>query len=43
MRLFHVFVISFAVLLLSGCTSYKKVSYLQDVETMNDLGDTIAM
>ena len=41
MRLFHVFVIGLAVLLLSGCTSYKKVSYLQDADAMNNLGDTV--
>lgn len=36
MRLLHVFIISLAILFLSGCTSYKKVSYLQDVDAMNE-------
>ena len=44
MRLLHpIFIIGLAVMLLSGCTSYKKVSYLQDTYTSNILCDTISM
>ena len=43
MRLVHVFIISLAILFLSGCTSYKKVSYLQDASVMNNLCDTIPL
>ena len=42
MRLLHVFIISIAVIFLSGCTSYKKVPYLQDV-SKKELCDTIPM
>ena len=43
MRILHVFIISLAVLLLSGCTSYKKVAYLQDSNAMNELGEPLSM
>ena len=43
MRILHVFIVSLAVLLLSGCTSYKKVAYLQDSNAMNELGEPLSM
>mgnify|MGYP003307109543 CR=1 FL=1 len=43
MRLLHVFIISLAVLLLSGCTSYKNVAYLQDGNAMNELSEPLSM
>lgn len=43
MRILHVFIISLAVLLLSGCTSYKKVAYLQDSNAMNELSEPLSM
>ena len=43
MRLLNVFIISLAILFLSGCTSYKKVSYLQNVDTMNESSAPIPM
>lgn len=43
MRLLHAFIISLAVLFLSGCTSYKKVSYLQDIDATNELTNPIAL
>lgn len=43
MRILHVFIISLAVLLLSGCTSYKNVAYLQDGNAMNELSEPLSM
>lgn len=43
MRILHVFIVSLAVLLLSGCTSYKKVAYLQDGNAMNELSEPLSM
>ena len=43
MRLLHVFIISLAILFLSGCTSYKKVSYLQDIDATNELSNPIPL
>lgn len=43
MRILHVFIVSLAVLLLSGCTSYKNVAYLQDSNAMNELGEPLSM
>lgn len=43
MRSFHVFIISFTILLLSGCTSYKNVAYLQDSNAMNKLSEPLPM
>lgn len=43
MRILHVFIISLAVLLLSGCTSYKNVAYLQDGNAMSELSEPLSM
>ncbi|MBO5956021.1 MAG: polysaccharide biosynthesis/export family protein [Bacteroidales bacterium] len=43
MRILHVFIVSLAVLLLSGCTSYKNVAYLQDGNAMNELSEPLSM
>lgn len=43
MRLRFILTVCIATLLLSGCTSYKNVSYIQDVDAMNSVLETLPM
>ena len=43
MKIRHILFIAVAGILLSGCTSYKKVPYMQDPETVNNYGKEIPL
>ena len=43
MRLSNILTVCIAVLLLSACSSYKKVPYIQDTEAVNIVHDTLSM
>lgn len=43
MRLHNIFIISIFITLLSGCSSYKQVPYIQDAELINSIQDELPL
>ena len=43
MKIHSLFIIGLCALLLSGCSSYKQVPYLQDADMVNDIQKTLPM